>query len=61
MEQREEKSAGRAEGRHDGCANPYQLHSIWWSNSIDLRRGWSQRRQCLRDTLNDHLDHGRAT
>ena len=42
----------------DGFANPYQLHSIWWCNSIDLRREWSQRRQHLRHVLNDLVENG---
>ena len=37
-QKKKRNSAGRAEGRQDGFANPYQRHSLWWSN-FDLHRG----------------------
>ena len=58
--QKKSNSAGRAEGRQDGFANPYQLHSLWWRNYFELHRV-KQRRLFLRHKLNDHLDRGRAT
>ena len=44
-------SDGRAEGRQDGSSNPHRLHSLWWSNHLDLHRERSQRRQFLKHTL----------
>ena len=31
-----------AEGKQEGCSNPYQLHSLWWSCRWEVHRGWSQ-------------------
>ena len=53
-----------AEGKQDGCSNPYQLHSLWWSGHRKIHRGWSQRRRFLRQAINKQkkkpLKHDRA-
>ena len=50
-----------AEGKQDGCSNPYQLHSLWWSCHWKIHRGWSQRRRFLGHAFNSPLERGRAT
>ena len=37
--------------RQDRFSNPYRVLSLWWSNHLDLHRGWSQRRQFLRSQI----------
>ena len=44
-----------AEGEQDGCSNPYQLHSLWWSCRWEVRRGWSQRRRLVPSSRVQHF------
>ena len=37
--------------RQDRFSNPYRVLSLWWTNHLDLHRGWSQRRQFLRSQI----------
>ena len=33
-----------AEGKQDGCSNPYHLHSLWWCNHLSL--SWMEHAVC---------------
>ena len=37
----------------------FRVHSLWWSNHLDLHRGWGRRRQFLKQTLTSPMEHGR--
>ena len=57
---------GNVRHRHEDVSiwenvNPYRMLSLWWSNHLKIRRGWSKRRPFHRHVFENSLKHGRAT
>ena len=47
--------------KQDRPSNPHRVLSLWWSNHLDLRRGWRHLRRFLCHALTNLLEHGGAT
>ena len=47
--------------QQDRPSNPHRVLSLWWSNHLDLRRGWRHLRRFLCHALTNLLEHGGAT